>query len=116
MPQPSEPPVARRVRVVRRRITTATLATFVAAWLAVAALGKGGSTSSAATSASPTTGTPSQSDDGASPAPSTSDPGGDGFGSSQGDQDTGGDGSNSGEDAGSSQSGAQGAPVTTAQS
>ena len=51
MPQPSpEPPVARRLRLVRRRIAAATLATFVAAWLAVAALGKGGSTSTAATS------------------------------------------------------------------
>ena len=65
MPQSTEPPpVGQRLRLVRRRITAATLATFVAAWLAVAALGKGGSTSTAPTSPSPTTGTSSQNDGG----------------------------------------------------
>ena len=106
---------------MRRRIAAAALATFVAAWLAVAALGKGGSTSTAATSASPTTGTPGQSDDGAGPAErrrsqttgpgrAASDAGGDEFGSPS-------DGSSSGADSGSSQSsGQQGGPVTTGQS
>ncbi|HEX6698843.1 MAG TPA: hypothetical protein VF080_18675 [Solirubrobacteraceae bacterium] len=113
MPQSSpEPPVARRLRLVRRRIAAGTLATFIAAWLAVAALGKGGSTSSAATSPAPTTGAPSQSDDGFGPPQSGEDSGGDGFGPPQG-----GDGTSSGADSGSSQSsGGQGGPVTTGQS
>ena len=64
MPQSPESPVKQRVRLVRRRITAAVLATFIAAWLAVAALGKGGATSTAATSGAPGTGTSSQSDDG----------------------------------------------------
>ena len=64
MPQSPEPPVKQRVRLVRRRITAAVLATFIAAWLAVAALGKGGATSSAATSGATGTGTSSQSDEG----------------------------------------------------
>jgi hypothetical protein len=103
MPQPPEPPVKRRLRLVRRRITAAVLATFVAAWLAVAALGKGGASSPAVTSGSPATGTATQSDDGA---------GGDGFGSTQSDG-----GPSGGADAGSSQSsGQQGGPVTTGQS
>jgi hypothetical protein len=36
-----------RLRTIRRRVTVAVLATFVAAWLAVAAFGKGGGQSSA---------------------------------------------------------------------
>jgi uncharacterized membrane protein len=102
MAQSSEPPVARRLRVVRRRITVATLATFLAAWLAVAALGKGGSTSTAATSPSPTTGSSSQTDEGASSAQSSDGAsGGSDWGSS---------------DSGSSQSNSQAGPVTTSQS
>ena len=88
MPQSCEPPVKQRLRLVRRRITAAVLATFVAAWLAVAALGKGGASSTAPTSGSPATGTSSQSDDGSS----------------------------SSADSGSSQSSGQGGPVTTGQS
>ena len=84
MQQPPESPVKSRLRVVRRRITAAVLATFVAAWLAVAAFGKGGATSTTSTtSADPSTGTSSQSDDGA------------GYGPAAGDDDWGGDGSDS---------------------
>ena len=121
-----EPPVARRVRLVRRRIAAGALATFVAAWLAVAVLGKGGATSSAATNPAPTTGTPSQSDDGTGSAQSGGESQGDGFGPPQSGEDEGGDGfgpsqsgdgSSSGGDSGSSQSsGGQGGPVTTGQS
>ena len=46
---PPHSPVNERLRIVRRRITAAVLATFVAAWLAVAALGKGGATSTTTT-------------------------------------------------------------------
>jgi hypothetical protein len=112
---PSEPPVARRLRVVRRRITAATLATFVAAWLAVAALGKGGSTSTAATSPSPTTGTSGQKDGNAGPAQSSGEWGSDAEGPAQSGQDMGGS-SSSGPDSGSSQSSGQGGPVTSSQS
>ena len=49
--QPPASPVTQRMRHVRRRVTTGVLATFVAAWLAVAALGKGGSASSPSTTA-----------------------------------------------------------------
>ena len=45
MQQPPEPPVNHVCASLRRRIGAAVLATFVAAWLAVAALGKGGATS-----------------------------------------------------------------------
>jgi hypothetical protein len=109
MRQSSEPPVARRLRVVRRRITAAVLATFVAAWLAVAALGKSGSPSTAASPA-PTTGTSSQSDGSASPAPSQSD------GSSSPAQSQSDGSSSSGADSGSSLNSQQGGPVTTSQS
>jgi hypothetical protein len=141
MPQSPESAVARRLRVVRRRIAAAALATFVAAWLAVAALGKSGSTSTA-TGGSPTTGTPSQSDDGAGSAQSGGDAQNDGFGAPQSGEDPDGDGfgpaqsddgsssgaasgsssgaasgSSSGAASGSSQSsGRQGGPVTTGQS
>jgi hypothetical protein len=113
MPQPApEPPIASRLRVVRRRITAATLATFVAAWLAVAALGKGGSTSTAATDPSPATGTSGQNDGSASPAQNSDERGND---ATQSGQDAQGD-SGSGADSGSSQSSGQGGPVTTSQS
>src|SRR5512133_1729873 len=127
MPHSPDPPVQQRLRLVRRRIVAAVLATFVAAWLAVAALGKGGSTSTAATSGAPATGSSSQSDDGAispqsgddsgtdelGPPQSGEDPSGDGSGSAQGD-----DGSSGGFDTGPSQgqSPDQGGPVTTGQS
>jgi hypothetical protein len=106
MPQSPDPPVQQRLRLVRRRIAAGVLATFVAAWLAVAALGKGGSSSTAATSGSSATGTSSQSDDGAS--------------SPQSGDDSGTDGSSGGFDSGPSQSQGQssdqGGPVTTGQS
>jgi hypothetical protein len=64
MQQPPHSPVSERRRTVRRRITAAVLATFVAAWLAVAALGKGGATTTtAAPTAWPSTRTSSQSDE-----------------------------------------------------
>jgi hypothetical protein len=103
MQQPPDSPIHQRLRTVRRRITAAALATFVAAWLAVAALGKSGATTT--TSAAPSTATPSQSDDDASPGPA----------SRSGDP--------SSDDAGSTQSGDSSAtqgrspdPVTTSQS
>jgi hypothetical protein len=115
MPQSPDPPVQQRLRLVRRRIAAGVLATFVAAWLAVAALGKGGSTSTATTSGSSATGTSSQSDDGASSPQSGDDSGTDGSSSAQGD-----DGSSGGFDTGPSQSqdqsADQGGPVTTGQS
>src|SRR3954467_12435604 len=85
MPQSPEPPVKQRLRLVRRRIMAAVLATFIAAWLERAARGKGGASSTAATSASPATGTSSQSDDDTGSAQSGEDAGDDGLGSSQGD-------------------------------
>ena len=100
---------------MRRRITAATLATFVAAWLAVAALGKGGSTSTAATNPSPATGTSGQNDGSVSPAQGSGESGSDAAGPAQGGQDMG-DGFASGDDSGSSQSSGQGGPVTTSQS
>jgi hypothetical protein len=59
-------PASQRLRTLRRRVAGGVLATFVAAWLAVAALGKGGGSTAAASSATPSgsTGTPSQADDG----------------------------------------------------
>jgi hypothetical protein len=115
MPQSPDPPVQHRLRLVRRRIVAGVLATFVAAWLAVAALGKGGSTSTAATSGSSATGTSSQSDDGASSPQNGDDSGTDGSSSAQGD-----DGSSGGFDTGprqsQGQSSNQGGPVTTGQS
>jgi hypothetical protein len=41
-------PTSQRLRTLRRRVAAGALATFVAAWLAVPALGKGGSSSAAA--------------------------------------------------------------------
>jgi hypothetical protein len=69
MQQPPDSPIHQRLRTVRRRITAAVLATFVAAWLAVAALGKSGATTT--TSAAPATGTSSQSNDDAGPDPTS---------------------------------------------
>jgi hypothetical protein len=53
---------SQRLRTLRRRVAAGVLATFVAAWLAVAALGKSGSATAAApsTTSSGTTGTRSQ--------------------------------------------------------
>jgi hypothetical protein len=107
MPQPPpEPPVARRLRVLRRRIAAATLATFVAAWLAVAALGKGGSTSTAPASPSPTTDTSGQNDGSAIPQQSSGEP------DSQSSGDPGSQSSGESE----SQSSGQPGPLTTSQS
>jgi hypothetical protein len=44
MQQPPSP-ISERLRTIRRRVTIAVVATFVAAWLAVAAFGKGGQSS-----------------------------------------------------------------------
>ena len=54
MQQPSDAPISRRLRTIRRRIAAAVLATFIAAWLAVAALGKGGATPVVGSSQPPT--------------------------------------------------------------
>jgi len=43
-------PYSQRLRTVRRRVAAAVLATFVASWLAVAALGKGDGSTAAASS------------------------------------------------------------------
>ena len=63
---PPDTPAKQRLRTVRRRVTTGVLATFVAAWVAVAALGKGGGTSSTTTTTPSSSGssTSPQSDDG----------------------------------------------------
>ena len=111
MQQPSDAPISRRLRTIRRRIAVAVLATFIAAWLAVAALGKGGATPVAGSSQPRTAA--GQSDDG-SPAPQD----GDGFGGGPGEED----GSNSGSDPGYGDPGqsqsrsAPSDPVTTSQS
>ena len=44
------PSTSQRLRTLRRRVAAGVLATFVAAWLAVAALGKGGSSTATAPS------------------------------------------------------------------
>jgi hypothetical protein len=107
MQQPSDAPISLRLRTIRRRIAAAVLATFIAAWLAVAALGKGGATPVAGSSQPRTAA--GQSDDG-SPAPQD----GDGFGGGPGEDD----GSDPGYgDPGQSQSrSAPSDPVTTSQS
>lgn len=124
MPQPPDAPIQQRLRLVRRRIAAGVLATFVAAWLAVAALGKAGSSSTAATSGSSAAGSSSQSDDGAS-SPQSDDgasslPSDDGASSPQSDDGSGDDSSGGGFDSGPSQSQGQssnrGGPVTTGQS
>jgi hypothetical protein len=106
MPQPPDAPIQQRLRLVRRRIAAGVLATFVAAWLAVAALGKGGSSSTAATSGSSAVGNSSHSADGASSPPSD-----DGSG-----DDSSGGGFDSGPSQSQGQSSNQGGPVTTGQS
>jgi hypothetical protein len=65
-------PASQRLRTLRRRVAAGVLATFVAAWLAVAALGKGGDSTAAASSAAPSgsTDTQNQADDGATSTPS----------------------------------------------
>jgi hypothetical protein len=97
-------PTQDRLRTLRRRVAAAVLATFVAAWLAVAALGKGAAGTAAATSAAPSTGTSGQDDGSADPAITGDGSSSDDFGPSQGDDES-----------GQSQS-AQGGPVTTSQS
>lgn len=115
MPQPPDAPIQQRLRLVRRRIAAGVLATFVAAWLAVAALGKAGSSSTAATSGSSAAGSSSQSDDGASSPQSEG-----GASSPRSDDGSGDDSSGGGFDSGPSQSQGQssnrGGPVTTGQS
>jgi hypothetical protein len=54
-------PVAQRLRTVRRRVSVGVIAAFVAAWLAVAILGKGGTASTAKASGSSGSSTPTQS-------------------------------------------------------
>jgi hypothetical protein len=90
-------PHSQRLRTLRRRVAAGALATFVTAWLAVAALGKNGSSTAAAssTTSSGSSGTPSRTDDG-----------------SAGGIDG---GRSSGEDQSQSQD-SQSGPVTTAQS
>ena len=47
--EPAKPPISARLRAIRTRVTVGVVALFAAAWLAVAAFGKGGtSTKSAA--------------------------------------------------------------------
>jgi hypothetical protein len=67
-------PHSQRLRTVRRRVAAGVLATFVAAWLAVAALGKGGG-STAAASSTTSSGTQSQSDQSLSQQSQDSQPG-----------------------------------------
>jgi hypothetical protein len=78
---------SQRLRNLRRRVAAGVLATFVAAWLAVAALGKGGSSTATAPSTTPSgsTGTQSQTDDGGTSGSST-DQFGDGSSSAGQDQ------------------------------
>jgi hypothetical protein len=70
-------PHSQRLRTVRRRVAAGVLATFVAAWLAVAALGKGGGSTAAAssTTSSGSTGTQGQSDQSLSQQSQDSQPG-----------------------------------------
>ena len=75
-------PARQRLRTLRRRVGAGVIATFVAAWLAVAALGKGGGSNTAAasptpsdrsgTQSAPDDGGPGSFDDGSSQAPSPS--------------------------------------------
>jgi hypothetical protein len=51
--QPPTSPPAQRLRLVRRRVTLAAVALLAALWLAVAALGKGGSATKASPAATP---------------------------------------------------------------
>ena len=99
MQQPPDAPIQQRLRTVRRRIGAGVLATFIAAWLAVAALGKGGTSST--TVATPTSSAPSSQSDGS--------------GTTQGDDSSDSGSTQSGDDSGSSQ-GTQAGPVTSSQS
>jgi hypothetical protein len=121
-----QPPASQRLRTIRRRVTAGALATFVAAWLAVAALGKGGATTTSTPAASGPA-TNSQSDDGGTGSTqggSGSTQGGSastqgGSGSSQSDDESSDGGSSeSGSSASASRSSqrSQPAPVTTSQS
>lgn len=103
-------PIQQRLRTVRRRIAAGVLATFVAAWLAVAAAGKGGAsgpTPANADSSQAAPGAATQSDDGGAPQGSAESP--DASGPDFGDDGFGDDGSNSSQ-------GTQGGPVTSSQS
>ena len=112
MQPPSDAPISRRLRTIRRRIAGAVLASFIAAWLAVAALGKGGgATSTPVVGSSPPRTAAGQSDDG-SLAPQD----GDGFDSGPGEEDRSDSGSDPGYgDPGQNRS-APSDPVTTSQS
>jgi phage tail tape-measure protein len=70
-------PHSQRLRTLRRRVAAGVLATFVAAWLAVAALGKGGGSTAAAssTTSSESTGTQTQSEPSQSEQSQDSQPG-----------------------------------------
>jgi hypothetical protein len=70
-------PHSQRLRTLRRRVAAGVLATFVAAWLAVAALGKGGGSTAAAssTTSSGSPGTQSQSEPSQSEPSQDSQPG-----------------------------------------
>ena len=106
-------PIQDRLRTLRRRVAAAVLATFVAAWLAVAALGKGGAGTAAATSAAPSTDTSGQNDGSADPSVIGDGSSSDDFGPPQGDYESGQGQSDDGSGQGQS---AQGGPVTTSQS
>jgi hypothetical protein len=64
-----QPPsaISERLRAIRRRVTVGVLATFVAAWLAVAALGKTGKSTASSTPAPATTAPQSATDPYAQP-------------------------------------------------
>jgi hypothetical protein len=116
MQQPSDAPISRRLRTIRRRVTATVLATFIAAWLAVAAFGKGGGTTSTpAVGSSQPPAAAGQSDDG-SLAPQD----GDEFGGGPGDENDPDSGADQGYgDSGQSQGRSQSSPsdpVTTSQS
>jgi hypothetical protein len=116
---PAPPSAAsERLRTIRRRVTVGAVATFVAAWLAVAAFGKTGKTSASGTP-TPQSSAPQGSLDGSggyddgSGAPYDDGSSGydDRFGDSQGDQ------SGPQDDQSGSRSGQSGpAPLTTQQS
>jgi hypothetical protein len=113
MQQPSDAPISQRLRTIRRRVAATVLATFIAAWLAVAALGKGGATTStpAAGSSQPSTATSGQSDDGSLPPQ-----GSDGWGRGPDDQDYSDSGPAQGYGDSSQSQSAPSDPVTTSQS
>ena len=115
MQQPSDAPISRRLRTIRRRIAAAVLATFIAAWLAVAALGKGGTTSTPAAGSSQPSTVAGQSDDGSLPPQD-----GDELGGGPGDENDPDSGADQGYgDSGQSQGRSQSSPsdpVTTSQS